>query len=71
MRLVLFTDLGTAKTTTPGRIGGLMNRVSKSDAKENHEAKVRSRLFVPGKPKPVVDKSTSAKTGAGLNVERC
>ncbi len=65
---VLFTDLGTAKTTTPGRIGGLMNRVSKSDAKENHEAKVQYRLFVPGKPKPVVDKSTSAKTGAGLNV---
>jgi hypothetical protein len=65
---VLFTDLGTAKTTTPGRIGGLMNKVSKSDAKENHEAKVQYRLTAPGMPKPVVEKTTTAKTGAGLNV---
>ena len=65
---VLFTDLGTAKTTTPGRIGGLMNKVSKSDAKENHEAKVQYRLIAPGKPKPIVEKTTTAKSGAGLNV---
>lgn len=65
---VLFTDLGTAKTTTPGRIGGLMNKVSKSDAKENHEAKLKYRLLAPGKPKPILEKNASAKTGAGLNV---
>jgi hypothetical protein len=65
---VLFTDLTTAKTSAVGRIGGLMNRVSKSDAKENHEAKLQYRLVAPGKPKPVVEKTASAKTGAALNV---
>jgi hypothetical protein len=65
---VLFTELGTAKTSTPGKIGGLMNKVSRSDVKENHEAKVQYRLLAPGKPKPVVEKTATAKTGAGLNV---
>jgi hypothetical protein len=68
---VLYTDLETAKTSTPGRIGGLMNKVSKSDAKENHEARVHYRLFAPGKPKPLVEKTATAQSGAGLNVQRC
>jgi hypothetical protein len=65
---VLFTELASAKTSTPGRIGGLMNKVSRSDAKENHEAKVQYKLIAAGKPKPVVDKNVTAKSGAGLNV---
>ncbi len=65
---VLVTELGTAKTSTPGRIGGLMKKVSRSDAKENHEAKVQYKLFAPGNPKPVIEKTATAKTGPGLNV---
>ncbi len=65
---VLFTELGTAKTSTPGKIGGLMNRVSRSDATENHEAKVQYRLVAPGTGKPVIEKTATAKSGAGMNV---
>ncbi len=65
---VLFTELATAKTSTPGRIGGLMKRVSRSDAKDNHEARVQYRLVVPGRPKPTIEKTATAKTGPGLDV---
>lgn len=65
---LLFTELGTAKTSAPGRIGGLMKRVSRSDTKENHEAKVQYRLLAPGNPKPVIEKSATAKSGPGIDV---
>jgi hypothetical protein len=65
---VLFTVLGTAKTSSPGRIGGLMKKVSQSDTTENHEARVQYRLLAPGNPKPVLEKTATAKSGPGVNV---
>ena len=65
---VLFTDLVGAKTSAPGRIGGMMRKVSRSDSTENHEAKVQYRLLAPASAKPVLDKTATAKSGAGFNV---
>jgi hypothetical protein len=65
---MLFTELGVAKTSSPGKIGGLMKKVSRSEATENHEARVQYRLVAPGKPKPMIEKTATAKSGPGINV---
>jgi hypothetical protein len=67
---VLYTDLVTAKSVSPGRIGGLVRKVpgnATPAGEENYEAKVEYRLVQPGNPKPVLMKNATAKSG-GLTV---
>lgn len=61
---ILYTDVVTLKTTTSGRVGGLLKRASGGGAsKENHEVRFDFRLVPIGASTPRAASSASAKTG--------
>src|SRR6185436_9546199 len=62
---VIYTELTSLKTTTPGKMGSVLRRASGGGSpSELHEAKFDYRVFQTGGQAPRAAKSASAKTGA-------
>lgn len=61
---ILYTDIALLKTTTSGRVGGLLRRASGGgSSKENHEVRFDFRLLDASASTPRLASSASAKTG--------
>src|SRR5262249_35469828 len=62
---VLYAELSSLKTSTPGKMGNMMRKASGGGSPtELHEAKVDYKVFPAGSVAPRMNKSASAKTGS-------